>query len=116
MKKKINIALVGCGRISSNHLQAIYYFKKINLVAICDNELIKINKLSKKLNIPGYNNIEKMIKFHKLDLIVLCTPSGLHAKHSIIAFKNKINVLTEKPMATNLKDAIKMNYMAKKIK
>ena len=39
-----------------------------------------------------------MIKFHKLDLIVLCTPGGLHAKHSIIAFKNKINVLTEKPI------------------
>ena len=48
MKKKINIAIVGCGRISTNHFQAIDYFKsKINLVAVCDNDLIKIYNFSK---------------------------------------------------------------------
>ena len=57
-----------------------------------------------------------MIKFHKLDLIVLCTPSGFHPKHSIIAFKNKINVLTEKPMATKLKRCNTNELHGKKIK
>lgn len=114
MKRMINLGLIGCGRISTKHFEAINLFTNdINLVAICENDKNKVLRLREKYKIPVYNNLNKMIKNHNLDLLVVCTPSGFHPKHSIIAFKNKINVLTEKPMATKLKDAIQMNKIAK---
>lgn len=114
MKKIINIGLIGSGRIALKHFEAMNLFKdKIKLIAICENDKNKITKLNQKFKIPIYNNLKKMINNHLFDLIVVCTPSGLHPQHSILAFKKKVNVLTEKPMATKLKDAIEMNKIAK---
>ena len=49
-----------------------------------------------------------MLAEEKLDLLVLCTPSGLHCQQCIIAAEHGVNVVTEKPMATRYQDGIKM--------
>ena len=52
--------------------------------------------------------VNEMIENEELDLVVLCTPSGLHARQTELAAKHGINVITEKPMATNWQDGLRM--------
>jgi len=124
-KEKINIALIGCGRISRNHIKAIISEKKrCNLVAICDNSNENLNSTNNYLKeVFKTNKIEdlplKFLEFNDLliahkkkvlniDLLVICTPSGMHPEQTILAASFGINVCTEKPMALNIEDGEKM--------
>ena len=129
-KKKINIALLGCGRISRNHIKAMISEKnRCNLVAICDNSNENLNSTTKYLKeVFKKNKIKdlpsKFIEFDdlliahkqkrlKIDLLVICTPSGMHSQQTISAANFGINVCTEKPMALNILDAEKMIEICK---
>jgi UDP-N-acetyl-2-amino-2-deoxyglucuronate dehydrogenase len=108
-QRKIKAALVGCGRISKNHFDSIEKHKNdIELVSICDADKGTLTEHEKKYNIKGYLNLDEMIKNEELDLVVLCTPSGVHADQTELCAKYKINVMTEKPMATRWSDGIRM--------
>jgi UDP-N-acetyl-2-amino-2-deoxyglucuronate dehydrogenase len=107
--RKIKIAIVGCGRISKNHFGAIEKHKdNIELVAVCDNNSIVLQEHKTTYKVSGYLDIAKMLENQKIDLVVLCTPSGIHAKQTIICAKYGVNVMTEKPMATRWNDGISM--------
>lgn len=124
--KKINIALVGCGRISKNHIKAIVLnYSDIELAAICDNDMERLNNacefieyFSKENSVKPpkplkFKNFTDLLESHKnkslkIDLVVLATPSGLHAEQVILTASYGINVCTEKPMATNWEDGVKM--------
>ena len=129
--RKINIAIIGCGRICKKHILAIISEKeRCELVAICDNNEKKIENISnfynsqlKERNFPlkhliKFNVYDELIKAKlnnkiDIDLIVLATPSGLHPIQTKIAAKSGINVCTEKPMALNLADAKEMIEVCK---
>ena len=115
--KKIKVGVVGCGRISQKHFQAIKKNSKfLNLVAACDTNVRVLNKLKRDYKIKVYSNFDNMINKEKLDLVSICTPSGYHAQQTIKAAQKKINVLTEKPMATYFQDGKKMVEACKKNK
>lgn len=107
--RKIKIAVVGCGRVSTKHFEAIKkYQDDFELIAFCDHKKNLIEKLQFKYKIKGYDNLKNMLLNENLDAVAVCTPSGLHAEHVILCAKHKVNVITEKPMATVWEDAIKM--------
>jgi UDP-N-acetyl-2-amino-2-deoxyglucuronate dehydrogenase len=107
--RKIKIAVVGCGRISLNHLQAIQeHSAHLTLVGLCDVDHTALDNASTKYNIPGFISVETMISQTQPDLVVLCTPSGLHASQTILAANAGCHVLTEKPMATRWEDGLRM--------
>ena len=107
--RKIRIAIAGCGRISKNHFAAInQHTESLELVAICDEDPIVQEEHQQQYNVPGYHRIESMLKTEKIDLIALCTPSGLHPDETILASKYGVNVMTEKPMATRWHDGVNM--------
>lgn len=107
--RKIKIAVVGCGRISKNHFLSIEQLSnEYELVAVCDNNESVLEEHLKKYNVAGYSSIDELLKNEKIDLITLCTPSGIHASHTIKAAKLGVNVITEKPMATKWDDGLKM--------
>ena len=99
------IALVGCGRISKNHFQAIGEEKKLELVAVCDIDKNKAEAAGKEQKVPFFTDLEKMLDEVKMDLISICTPSGIHPQNGILAAGYGVHVVTEKPMATRLDDA-----------
>ena len=106
---KIRIAVVGCGRISNNHFQSIeMHNDKIELTAICDNNENVLIQFEKKFKVKGYKDLELMLKHEKLDVVALCTPSGIHSKQTEICAKYGVNVITEKPMATTWQDGLRM--------
>ncbi|MDZ7813095.1 MAG: Gfo/Idh/MocA family oxidoreductase [Ideonella sp.] len=107
--RKIRIAVVGCGRISKNHFGAIeQHANAFELVAVCDVDPVVLKEHSQRLQVPGYADLASMLSEEQVDLIALCTPSGLHAQQAILAAQNKVHVLTEKPMGTRLADGIAM--------
>ena len=107
--RKIRIGIVGCGRISKNHFESIKkHHENIELTAICENNKEVLEKYKQKYNVPAYLQIDNMLKAEKIDLIALCTPSGLHACQAEVAANYGVHVMTEKPMATRWKDGIRM--------
>ena len=107
--RKINIALVGCGRISKNHLQAIEQHKdQLSLVGLCDIKKEALDQACSEYKVEGYSNIDELLKYTKPDVVALCTPSGLHPAQAIKVAQAGCHVLTEKPMATRWQDGLDM--------
>ena len=107
--RKIRIAIVGCGRISKNHFDSIIkHQNNIELVSVCDSEKEILNKHIIKYKVKGYLDISAMLKNENLDLVALCSPSGLHANQTELCANHGISVMTEKPMATRWEDGLRM--------
>jgi predicted dehydrogenase len=106
-------ALIGCGRISINHIKAALN-NKLEIIAVCDIIPKKIENLFINAGlrqtslIKRYSNYHQMIKECKLDLVSIATESGSHAKIALDCIENGINVIIEKPMALSLADAKKI--------
>jgi UDP-N-acetyl-2-amino-2-deoxyglucuronate dehydrogenase len=109
LEKKIRFALVGCGRISINHIEAILnYSDDSEITAICDVDKVISEKVGARLNVRHYSSYEEMLEAGGFDVVVLMTPSGIHAKQAILAAKFGFHVVTEKPMATRWIDGVEM--------
>jgi UDP-N-acetyl-2-amino-2-deoxyglucuronate dehydrogenase len=107
--RKLRIGLVGCGRISKNHFLSFdKHSEDIQLVAVCDIDQTVLMQHSRERGVPGYLRMEDMLKAEALDLVALCTPSGLHPEQAILAARHGVHVVTEKPMATRWNDGIRM--------
>ena len=104
-RQSFRIALVGCGRISGNHVAAIDKLDGLDLVAVCDTELSRAEAVAQPRGIPAFRTLEDMLAGADCDLVAICTPSGLHPAHGILAAKAGKHVVSEKPMATRLEDA-----------
>lgn len=113
--KKIKVGLLGLGRISLNHLAALKELSNTyELSAVCDNDPRRLENTNFPEHAKKFTSLKNMLGNTNLDLISVCTPSGLHAKQSILAIENGINVVTEKPMATTLQDGLLMVNAAQK--
>jgi len=107
--KKIKIAVVGCGRISEKHFDTIMKFKEdLDLVALCDINKDKLNNSCKRFGASGYSSMGDMLKTEDIDVVSICTPSGIHSSQTILAARYGVHVITEKPMATRWQDGLKM--------
>ena len=109
MAKKLRVAIVGCGRIAQTHFAAIeHHCANLTLVAVCDTTDEVLQKHVERLKVVGYSQFEDLLKNEKLDLVVLCTPSGYHADQAILSARYGVNVVTEKPLATKWNDGLRM--------
>ncbi len=108
--RAIKVALVGCGRIADNHLKAIAQFNQdLQLVAVCDVNLESMAKVKAQYPaVETYDKIESLVEKSDADIVVLCTPSGMHPWQTIISACSKKHVITEKPMATQWQDGLSM--------
>jgi len=108
--RKIRLGVVGCGKISANHFAALEGLRdQFELVSVCDSHPESLNQICSKLTVVGYPGLERMLQAEPdLDLVTLCSPSGLHAEQTIQAAGYGRHVVTEKPMATRWSDGVEM--------
>jgi UDP-N-acetyl-2-amino-2-deoxyglucuronate dehydrogenase len=104
-EKNFRIALVGCGRISLNHVEAIRRIDGLSLVACCDADPVRAKSVAEPLGIPWFTSYEKMLADVDCDVVAIATPSGLHPAQGVIAARAGKHVVTEKPMAISLRAA-----------
>jgi UDP-N-acetyl-2-amino-2-deoxyglucuronate dehydrogenase len=103
--RRIRIGLVGCGRIANNHFEAFEaHAADCHLVAVCDTDPIALELAVARTGAVGYATIEELLAQADIDLVVLSTPSGLHASQAMKCAAAGRHVVTEKPMATRWED------------
>ena len=103
------IGLVGCGRISKNHFDAIHKVDGLSLAAVCDTDAERARRAGEEQGVPAYRTLDDMLRASDdeapFDVVVVCTPSGLHSAHGSAAARAGKHVVTEKPMAISLTQA-----------
>lgn len=104
-------ALIGCGRIATNHIKAVLN-NKLELVAVCDVLPEKMEALLAKHGLENdeailrYTDYKQMVEEHpEIQLISIATESGLHAEIALYCIDHNINLIIEKPMAMSMTDA-----------
>jgi UDP-N-acetyl-2-amino-2-deoxyglucuronate dehydrogenase len=107
--RPIRFALMGCGRISANHLQALkQHAGRAELVAVCDIRPEALAGAVAQTGAAGFESLEDLLAQSSADVVVLATPSGLHPLQAMQAARAGRHVLTEKPMATKWDEGMAM--------
>ncbi|MBA3771223.1 MAG: Gfo/Idh/MocA family oxidoreductase [Ramlibacter sp.] len=109
LDRKIRFAIVGCGRISKNHIASISeHAAHAELVGVCDTNPEALAAAVKETGAKGYADIDLLLAQCNADVIVLTTPSGTHPGQAIKCAAAGRHVLSEKPMATKWDDGVRM--------
>jgi UDP-N-acetyl-2-amino-2-deoxyglucuronate dehydrogenase len=103
--RRFRIALVGCGRISERHFDAIASQPALQLVGVCDELPERARVAGEKAGVPWFTSYAAMLDEVPADVVAICTPSGLHPRHGIMAAEHGLHVICEKPMATRIEEA-----------
>lgn len=120
---KLRFAIIGCGRISYKHVEAIVNnSEEAELVAVSDVILEKaeekkdqyIKEIGKDVEVSVYTDYKKMLENEKIDVITIATESGYHKDIAIDCMNKGVNIIVEKPMALSIDDADEMIACAKK--
>ena len=107
--RKVRLALVGCGRIAKNHFTALtQHADRVELVGVCDVDPKALDAAVSATNAKPYSHLSALIADSNADVIVLTTPSGLHAEQTVEIAASGRSVITEKPMATRWHDGLRM--------
>ena len=102
----IRYGIVGCGHIAKKHVAAIKAVEGAELVAVCDTNEERLSEFAVD-GVRGYTDLKDMLA-SDVDVVCICTPSGIHAPLTIQAAEAKKHVIVEKPMALTLEDADRM--------
>lgn len=101
-------ALIGCGRISPNHIMAAIN-NNLEFVAICDIDEVcmtdKIKKFSLPESVKTYTDYKEMLANEKPELVAIATESGKHAQIALDCIEAGCNLIIEKPIALSIEDA-----------
>ena len=103
-------AFIGCGRIATNHIKAALN-NGLEIIAICDvlpekmEILLDKHCLAEDASIAQYTDYIQMLDEVKPQLAAIATESGSHAEIALACIDRGINIIIEKPMAMNMKDA-----------
>ena len=107
----MNYALIGCGRIATNHIKAVIN-NNLKFVAACDllpeaiETLLEKHGLENNDSIARYTDYKKMLFDHpEIEIVAIATDSGVHAEIALYCIEKGINVIVEKPMAMSMTDA-----------
>lgn len=111
---KVRFAIIGCGRISYRHIEAIQANPAADLAALCDLDLDRAKERNLVARTKIYRDYNEMLRKEKIDVVCIMTPSGMHAEHAIdIIGKYRKNVVVEKPISLNISQGIKLIETAK---
>ena len=105
---EIRVALVGCGRIAKNHFEALRAVEGLRLTAVCDSVEERAREAGETEQVSWFTSYETMLAEASCDAVVICTPSGLHPSHGMLAARAGKHVISEKPMAISLTAADEM--------
>ncbi len=101
-------ALIGCGRISPNHIAAAQK-NQLDIVAICDLnvENMKDKQLKFELadSVHQYTDYHEMLQKERPELVAIATESGKHALIALDCLEYGCNLIIEKPIALSIEDA-----------
>src|SRR5262245_5502967 len=102
MEEKIGFGVVGCGLIGKVQAEAVASIAGARLLAVCGRDEKRTSELAAKFDVAGYTDYEAFLRHPNLQIVNICTPSGLHAEQGIKAAEAGKHVLVEKPIEITL--------------
>lgn len=105
MTVPIRCAILGTGMVARYHATAIAQTAGAELVAVCASGPERVAAAEAQFGVPCETEYERVLGRSDVDVICICTPSGLHAAQAVAAAQAGKHVLVEKPMALTLADA-----------
>ena len=104
MSSPVRVGVVGAGAIAQiAHLPALRRLNGVEVAALCDNDAVKARALASRFGVPDvYDDIEDVLRYARLDTVVICTPNHLHEMHAMAALAAGVHVFCERPLALSL--------------
>ncbi|GAA3405775.1 Gfo/Idh/MocA family protein [Paenibacillus hodogayensis] len=106
---KIRFAVLGCGGVSKAHFMGITATKEEELVVVCDAVPARAEEFGQLYKVRAYSDYDELLAQPDVDVICVCTPSGMHPEQAIRAAEAGKHVICEKPVAIRVEDAHRMN-------
>ncbi len=106
--KTYGFAIVGCGMISEFHRAAIAEIENARLAAVSDVIEASAQRVGEAAQVPWYTDYNEMVQRDDVDIVTICTPSGIHQEPGVAAARAGKHVIVEKPLEVTLErcDAI----------
>jgi UDP-N-acetyl-2-amino-2-deoxyglucuronate dehydrogenase len=104
-KRDLRFGLIGCGRVAPRHAASIGELSGATLTAVSDIVSSRADHFAEKYQAEAHYEYGELIERSDIDIINICTPSGLHTKMGIEAANAGKHIIVEKPMALNTEDA-----------
>ena len=103
--KPMAVAVVGLGRAGWGlHVQTLRVDPHYHIVSVADMEADRRREARRELGCEPFDDFSQMLKQTRAELIVVASPSHLHAKHAVAAFKAGKHVVLEKPAARTVRE------------
>ena len=115
-KKKIRIAVIGCGQMGEWHLEAYKKNRNVELVALVDTDLNRANKYAQKFGASAYSSHSAMLQKEKIEGVSICTVPASHKGIVFDLLNAGVHVLCEKPLAISLEESQAMAGKSKERK
>ncbi|MEN6314490.1 MAG: Gfo/Idh/MocA family oxidoreductase [Clostridiaceae bacterium] len=101
---KLGFGIIGCGMIANSHANAVRSLDKAELIGVTDVNENARKAFAEKYKTQSFASPEELLATPQIDVVCICTPSGLHAPLALMAANAGKNIVVEKPMAITLKD------------
>jgi len=113
---KLKVGVIGTGNMGLRHVQTYASIDDVELVSVSEVNEELGKKVAKNYKAKFYSSYEDMIKSEKLDIVSICTPTKFHFEVARFALRSKVNVLLEKPICQDYKEAEALLFEAKRNK
>ncbi|GLX66969.1 Gfo/Idh/MocA family protein [Paenibacillus glycanilyticus] len=107
-KKRFGIAIIGAGMIGFKHAQVLSSMQRPQLVAIYDHRIENAQRLAEQFDCDAYSDLEQLLKREDIQIVSICSPSGLHGQQAILCANAGKHILVEKPMDIRWEQAQQM--------
>ena len=114
--QKIRTAIIGCGKVSDVHAEALKNTPEAQFVAVYSRSPEKAKQYGEKYGVRGFCDIREMIASAGVEAVIECTPHPAHRDAAVVAAEAGAHVLVEKPLASTLQDCDEMLAAAKQAK
>jgi predicted dehydrogenase len=94
----LHVGFIGGGNITDTHIRAALAVPQLRPVAVVGTNAARVDTLAQKYGISAYGDLHRFLSHRPLDLVIIGSPSGVHAAEGIAVCKEGMHVLMEKPI------------------
>jgi predicted dehydrogenase len=94
----IHVGIVGAGNISQTHARAASAIPGVAVVAVQGANAGKARELASSHGAAAYDDFEAFLRHQPMDMVIIGSPSGVHAEQGVAAARRGRHVLVEKPI------------------
>ena len=98
----LRIGIVGCGAISTQHIEAIEALVETTLAGVVSASVERARETGELRGVPWFTRLEDLLEGDDVDAVTICTPSGLHSEQALAGLRAGKHVLVEKPIALSV--------------